>query len=74
MWEREAISRDIGIIHARRGDWLCLERDDPRGCKIGEVLHRDLIRYRTVLPLFREGESVDCLMKRVFVGKLPMDS
>ena len=26
-------SRSIGIIDARRGDWLCLERDEPRGCR-----------------------------------------
>ena len=50
------------------------EFDETRGCKIGEVLHRALIGYRTVLPLFQEGEGMDCLMMRVFVGKLPMDS
>ena len=59
-------SRGIGIIDARGGDWLCLERDEPRGCKTGEVLHRVSIGYRTVLPLFREGEIMDCLMKRLF--------
>ena len=52
---------------------LCLERDEPRRCTGGKALHRALLGYRTMLPLFQEGERMDCLMKRVLVGKLLME-
>ena len=67
VWGRQAIVRHTGITDARRGDWLCLERDEPRGCQIGEVLRRVSIGYRTVLPLFRKGEIMDHLKNSVFM-------
>ena len=66
-------SRGIGIIDARGGDWSCVEREGVQDTR-GNILQRELIGYsEPCYPLYQKGDSIFCLMRRVFVRKLLID-